>query len=100
MQLLTKQLREMVPPLYSTENESDPLALCKFFTPDAHWTWYVLEFDGSDLCFGYVVGDEPELGYFSLKELAGIRGKLGLPVERDLYFEPTPLSVLKVQHAL
>jgi hypothetical protein len=29
---------------------------------------------------------EPELGYVSLVELASIRGKLGLPVERDLHF--------------
>jgi len=30
---------------------------------------------------------EPELGYVSLHELAAIRGKLGLPIERDLHFE-------------
>ena len=29
----------------------------------------------------------PELGYVSLVELAGVRGKLGLPIERDLHFE-------------
>jgi hypothetical protein len=29
---------------------------------------------------------EPELGYVSLIELAAVRGKLGLPVERDLHF--------------
>lgn len=30
---------------------------------------------------------EPELGYVSLVELASVRGKLGLPVERDRHFE-------------
>jgi hypothetical protein len=30
---------------------------------------------------------EPELGYASLAELTGVRGKLGLPIERDLHFE-------------
>jgi Protein of unknown function (DUF2958) len=30
---------------------------------------------------------EPELGYVSLHELAAVRGKLGLPIERDLHFE-------------
>jgi hypothetical protein len=30
---------------------------------------------------------EPELGYVSLVELATVRGKLGLPVERDQHFE-------------
>jgi len=33
----------------------------------------------------------PELGWVSLKELATVRGKLGLPVERDLYFKPKGL---------
>jgi Protein of unknown function (DUF2958) len=28
----------------------------------------------------------PELGWLSLAELATVRGQLGLPVERDLYF--------------
>ena len=36
---------------------------------------------------------KPELGYFSLEELKGIRGHLGLPVERDRHFEPTPLRM-------
>ena len=66
--------------------------------PRTGWTWYVTEFDGEDSFFGYVVGFEKELGYFSLSELQGIRGALGLPVERDLYFEPKPLSEVKKFH--
>jgi hypothetical protein len=66
MELLTKELREQLPPLYSQEHEADPLVLCKFFTPDTQWTWYAIEFDGSDVFFGWVVGFEQELGYFSL----------------------------------
>ena len=41
------------------------------------------------LLFGYVIGLEEEWGYF-LSEIAGIRGPLGLAVERDLWFEPVP----------
>jgi hypothetical protein len=29
----------------------------------------------------------PELGYVALAELSAVRGKLGLPVERDRHFE-------------
>jgi hypothetical protein len=29
----------------------------------------------------------PELGYVSVMELQSVRGKLGLPVERDRHFE-------------
>lgn len=36
---------------------------------------------------------EPELGYVSLIELQSLRGKLGLPIERDQHFEATkPIS--------
>ena len=92
MQLLTKELRGKIPPLYSQDKNPDPLIICKFFTPDSSWTWYVIEFDGKDTFFGLVDGFEKELGYFSLSELESIRGKLGLPVERDLYFTPCKLS--------
>lgn len=30
----------------------------------------------------------PELGAVRISELESVRGKLGLPVERDLYFTP------------
>jgi hypothetical protein len=36
----------------------------------------------------------PELGYVSLSELRSVRGRLGLGIERDLYFKARyPLSV-------
>lgn len=97
MKMLTKKLRETLPPLYSQENVKDPMVVCKFFTPWAGWTWYAIEFDGVDEFFGFVVGLDQELGYFSLSELESLRGPAGLKIERDLYFEPTPLSVVKAK---
>jgi Protein of unknown function (DUF2958) len=98
MKLLTKELLKKLPPLYSQENAEDPLVICKFFYPDFSWTWYAIEFDGKDTFFGYVTGFEGELGNFSLSELEEGRGSLGLPIERDLYFEPKPLSEVKKLH--
>ena len=49
--LLTPDLRQALPALYSQEHVPDPLVRAKFFTPDASWTWYALEFDGEDLFF-------------------------------------------------
>jgi hypothetical protein len=92
--LLPASVRKTLPPLGSTETDRDPLARVKFFTPDGSWTWFVSEFDGDDTFFGLVKGFEAELGYFSISELLEIRGQLGLPVERDLYFDPTSLSKL------
>jgi len=92
MELLTKEVRGKLPPLYSQEEVEDPMVICKFFFPDFSWTWYAIEFDGTDQFYGLVDGDEKELGYFSLTELMGNRGKLGLPIERDRYFIPCRLS--------
>ena len=39
------------------------------------------------------------LSHFSLSELTKTKGMLGLPVERDLYFEPRRLSEVKKQPA-
>jgi hypothetical protein len=95
MVLLTKEILKKLPPLYSQEEKGlDAIAIVKFFTPDSGWTWYATEFDGEDTFFGLVEGIEKELGYFRLSELKSIRGTLGLPIERDLYFKPKTLKEL------
>ena len=98
MQLLTKELTTKLPFLYSQKDIDDPMVICKFFTPWSNWTWYGIEFDGKDLFFGYVVGHEAELGYFSLSELQSLKGPMGLKIERDLYFRPYKLSDIKKLH--
>jgi hypothetical protein len=93
MALLPESIRQTIPALYSQEAVEDPIVRVKFFHPLSSFRWYVTEFDGEDLFFGLVQGLEEELGYFSLSELESVR-VLGLPVERDLYFTPKPLSEL------
>jgi hypothetical protein len=96
--LIPDDLISTIPDLYSTEDEEDPICHIKLFTPDANWTWYITELsieDNDTTCFGYIVGLESELGYFSLAEIEAIRGHLKLPVERDLGFTPTRLSEVK-----
>lgn len=95
MKLLTKELRALLPPLGAQEEKADPIVYAKFFTPDGGFTWYVTEGspEGDDFrFFGCIVGLEEEWEYFSLSELQRIRGRFNLPVERDLWFEPTPAS--------
>ena len=64
----------------------------KLFTPDAQATWLISEIDPehpdqlfalADLGFGC-----PEMGWVSRAELEALRGKIGLPVERDQCFRP------------
>ena len=95
--LLPQEILSSLPALGVTGEEHDPVVQVKFFYPDVSWTWYAIEFDGQDLCYGFVDGDFPELGAFSLAELKANRGKLGLPIERDRYFQPCRLSELRTR---
>ena len=97
MKFLTKELIAKIPKMYETEEIelADKVLQAKFFTPWTNWTWYVIEFDGEDRCFGLVEGFEREFGYFSIRELEAITGPYGLRVERDRYFKPCKYSELK-----
>ena len=109
MDLLTKEICQKIPALYSQEEKKpeDVKIIVKFFTPWSHWTWYATEAGGvknnedyvplsecyNDLesyadvtFFGFVAGDFPELGYFSLNELKSVNGPMGLKIERDLHY--------------
>jgi hypothetical protein len=95
--LIPKEFSETIPDLYETEESLDPICHVKLFLPSTNWTWYVTEISKQDhnICFGYVVGLENELGYFSLEELESLQTSLGVSIERDESFKPTPLSMIK-----
>lgn len=75
----------------------DPHPVVKLFTPDAGATWLLTELDPDQPTLAFGLCDlglgSPELGYVCLTELRQVRGKLGLPIERDLHFKAAhPLS--------
>jgi len=99
MKLMTTEIEQTLPKLYSQEEVADPICQLKYFTPDSSFSWFIVEGekqeDGDWLFFGKVVSHlcpDGELGYVLLSQLQEIRGSLGLPVERDLYFSPKELS--------
>ena len=88
-----------------TNDEIDFQPVLKLFTPDADCTWLLTEIDpdDTDVAFGlYHLGSgHPKLGSVRLSEIAAVRGKLGLPAERDLWFEADkPLSAYAKEAAL
>ena len=92
MKLLTKAILNKLPKLYATDGNDEAKAIVKFFGGSTS-TYYAFEFDGIDNFFGHVdlFGDGGEFGYFSLKELQGLRFEpFGLPIERDLYTTNLP----------
>lgn len=102
MKLLPKEIREILPPLYDQDGKGGKAVVyVKYFTPSSSWSWFATE--GSPIkdddstevdfqFFGLVEGHCKELGYFNLSELEEVRGPMGLPIERDLYFKPKTLE--------
>ena len=93
MKLMTKAIRDALPALYSTEET--PLAekrvAVKFFNPCGAGTWLAVEGSEEDddtIFFGWaeIHPGCGEWGNFSLNELASVRLRFGLGIERDLYF--------------
>jgi len=101
MELLTHEIRERLlangrlSQQLSAQGEAvaDILPVVKLFTPDAGCTWLLTELDPDDPDIAFGLCDLgmgcPETGSVRISELESVRGRLGLPVERDLHFKPT-----------
>lgn len=94
-QLMTEELRKALPPIYANENikSNDVKVIAHFFHPYGQGDWYVTEFDGEDMMFGWVaMGGDPELGYIYLPELVELRATVKgrkMPfqaIERDAHW--------------
>jgi hypothetical protein len=103
MDLMPNDIRARLLANSTSPEETDHLPVVKYFDPCGAATWIVTELmpaegDGvePDILFGLCdlgMGC-PELGYVSLSELRSVTGRLGLGIERDLYFRARyPLSV-------
>lgn len=72
------------------QTEPDPVPVVKFFNPLGAATWIATElYDDDDTLFGLAdLGFGcPELGVFSLSEIASVRLPFGMGIERDLSFD-------------
>jgi hypothetical protein len=98
MQILTAEIRAQLRANSEARNTPghDPRPALKLFNPLGAATWLATELDEdgdtlfglADLGFGC-----PEMGYFSLAEIAGVHLPFGLTIERDMAFTtPHPLS--------
>jgi hypothetical protein len=89
-----------VPPIRPSANQD--VARVRLFLPEGRWTYYVCAADplpcrvDEARLYGYLVSplgpDCDEWGYTSMWEVALLRTRLGLPVERDLDWTPTPMA--------
>ncbi len=88
-----------IPRLYQTDEIplEDKLIYLHFFIGGSDW--YVAEYDGKDLFFGYAIlnGDEnmAEWGYISFKELKELKIPPGFEVDCDLFWEAKKASEIE-----
>lgn len=92
MILMTKEIEKKARAQYSKGNDLTQVVVGKFFDPCSQWTWYLMNQDPEDpdYLWGIVKGFEVEIGSFSLNDLITFKNKMGLGIERDMYFEPQP----------
>lgn len=91
MKLLTDDQREQLL-ANGRDRDRDHRPVVKFFDPGGAGTWLFADLDPEDGDTLFGLADlgfgTPELGYTSLAEIAAIRGRFGLDIERDFHFEP------------
>lgn len=85
-------------------DDHDPYPVVKLFTPDGAATWLLTELDPADPDIAFGLCDlglgYPELGSVRISEIAAVRGRMRLPVERDLHFKADkPLSAYAAEAA-
>ncbi len=87
-QLMTDDIRQRLPELYSTRDVEDPVVQVRYRA----WRvcdWNAIEFDGKDLFFGLIWQDFPVWGYFRLSDFESInmlRGRPTIAISR--FFRP------------
>lgn len=110
MKLLTNSIREQLlrngrlqeERANAGEPDIDFVPVVKLFTPDASCTWLLTELypDDTDIAFGLCdLGFGcPELGTVRISEIESVRGRYGLPAERDQHFHADkPISAYALE---
>lgn len=96
--LMPKPVREALPAIRAQDGKGgEAVAHVKFFSAFSRYTFYVTEWNGEDLLYGYVLSplgeDCDEYGYASLSELAEAKVFGGVPaIERDCHWSARPLA--------
>lgn len=94
MILLTDELRERLR-ANGRDAGADHVPVVKLFNPMGEGVWLATELDADgDIQFGLADLGCPELGSFSLEELAAVRLPFDIGIERDILFVTAfPISV-------
>ncbi len=77
------------------QRDQDHIPVVKFFNPFGEGVWLATELDeDGDIMFGLADLGYPELGSWSLSEMASVQLPFGMGIERDLLFSSDfPISL-------
>jgi hypothetical protein len=90
--LIPASVLATIPPLFAQEQHDDHTVYAILEARSVGWTWYLVEYDGQDECFGFVCGIEDEWGYFALSDIADLCDVWGQPLVTWRPCQPMPLS--------
>ena len=97
--LLTQDIIDRLPPLYSCEDDMNPPIIARFYNAGGRGEWYLIEGqeqeDGTFLCFGGAEIFEQELGYWLMEDLEEMSVTIGHNIIRDEDFKPCRLNDIK-----
>lgn len=93
MKLITKELEKRFAEVGSQEDIplADNIIIAKLFNPTGGGTWFLANYNPeTKIAFGYasIFGDHcDEWGDIYIPELEEYKGRMGLGIERDLYWK-------------
>jgi hypothetical protein len=96
VQDLTNEVRLLMPGASNVENAID--AVLGEETEQDDCDWFISEYDGEDLFFGYAIIGNPEFaewGYISFTELKQIRIPPGIEVDCEIFDPPLKASEIE-----
>ena len=98
MKLLTKEIEKRLIRNYKiNKDEAETVehkVVLKLFNPTGIGTWYLTEYNPeTKMAFGLSCLQDKELGYVSLNEIQDFKGRFGLGIERDRWFESNKLTL-------
>ena len=101
MKIITKAVEAAFAKQGDTSNKSmaEIKIVMKLFNPQGSGTWYIYEHVEDDIYMAFVNLGDPicaECGTVSMSELMEYRGWLGLPLERDMHFDPLSITLKSV----
>ena len=86
MKLLTKAIEKKHRENKEKHMVMDKKTVVKLFNPSGAGPWWLWSMDDDDILFWVCEINCRELGYVALEEITSFKGRMGLPIERDMYY--------------